>query len=61
MLALAGDLFGATTACAEMRFIAHRGESTDAPENTLAAFQLALDRDVDGFEWSFSGPLGMVL
>ncbi len=48
--ALAGALCGAAAARAEMRFIAHRGESADAPENTLAAFQLALDRGVDGFE-----------
>lgn len=30
--------------------IAHRGESHDAPENTLAAFQLAWDRDVPAIE-----------
>ncbi len=50
LLTLAGALCGTTEARAEMRFIAHRGESADAPENTLAAFQLALDRGADGFE-----------
>lgn len=30
--------------------IAHRGESYDAPENTLAAFQLAWERDVEAVE-----------
>ncbi len=31
-------------------FLSHRGESDDAPENTLAAFRLAMDRDSDGIE-----------
>lgn len=31
-------------------FISHRGESKDAPENTLAAFKLSQQRQVDGFE-----------
>ena len=31
-------------------FLSHRGESDDAPENTLAAFTLAMDRDTDGME-----------
>jgi glycerophosphoryl diester phosphodiesterase len=30
--------------------IAHRGASSHAPENTLAAFQLALDHQADGIE-----------
>jgi glycerophosphoryl diester phosphodiesterase len=30
--------------------IAHRGESADAPENTLAAFRLAWERDCDAIE-----------
>lgn len=29
---------------------AHRGASADAPENTLPAFELALEQDADGFE-----------
>ncbi len=35
---------------AQMLFFGHRGESRDAPENTLAAFNLALSRGDDGFE-----------
>lgn len=31
-------------------FLSHRGESDDAPENTLAAFVLAMERDSDGIE-----------
>lgn len=34
----------------KMIFIAHRGESRDAPENTLAAVNLAWQRDVDAVE-----------
>lgn len=34
----------------EMKIIAHRGASAHAPENTLAAFQLALDQGADGIE-----------
>ncbi len=30
--------------------IAHRGASADAPENTIAAFELALEQDADGIE-----------
>ncbi len=30
--------------------IAHRGASADAPENTMAAFSLALEHEADGFE-----------
>ena len=32
------------------RYISHRGESMNAPENTLAAFRAAIDRGSDGFE-----------
>ncbi len=32
------------------KIIAHRGASAHAPENTLAAFQLALDQGADGIE-----------
>ena len=31
-------------------FISHRGESCDAPENTLSAFRLAAERGTDGIE-----------
>lgn len=31
-------------------FLSHRGESDDAPENTLAAYRLAMDLDSDGIE-----------
>ena len=33
-----------------VKWISHRGESADAPENTLPAFKLALERNTDGFE-----------
>jgi glycerophosphoryl diester phosphodiesterase len=33
--------------------IGHRGASYDAPENTLAAFRLALEQGADGFEADF--------
>jgi len=33
-----------------VEWISHRGESYDAPENTLAAFQLAWQRQTDGAE-----------
>jgi glycerophosphoryl diester phosphodiesterase len=33
-----------------VRILGHRGASSDAPENTLAAFQLALDQGADGVE-----------
>jgi glycerophosphoryl diester phosphodiesterase len=33
--------------------VAHRGASHDAPENTLAAFQLAWDRQADAIEGDF--------
>ena len=35
---------------AKVLWIAHRGECFDAPENTIPAFKLALDRNADGFE-----------
>lgn len=33
-----------------VKWISHRGESHDAPENTLAAFRLSLERNSDGME-----------
>ena len=46
-LAAAGCLFGAQPALDT--FISHRGESVDAPENTLPAYKTAVDRGF-GFE-----------
>jgi glycerophosphoryl diester phosphodiesterase len=40
----------ATSPAAPVEIIAHRGESSDAPENTLAAFNLAWKRGVPGVE-----------
>lgn len=31
-------------------FLSHRGESDDAPENTMESFRLAMERDSDGIE-----------
>ena len=39
-----------TIASSPPEMIAHRGESFDAPENTLAAFRLAWERKVDAIE-----------
>jgi len=33
-----------------MKWISHRGESNDAPENTMSAFRLAWQRSTDGIE-----------
>jgi glycerophosphoryl diester phosphodiesterase len=33
--------------------IGHRGASYDAPENTLAAYKLAMEQDADGFEGDY--------
>ena len=38
------------TADPTVEFVAHRGESYDAPENTLAAFRLAWERNVSTIE-----------
>ena len=35
---------------ADVELISHRGESADAPENTMAAFRLAWERKVDAIE-----------
>ena len=34
----------------QVEWISHRGESADAPENTLSAFKLAMERDTEGIE-----------
>jgi glycerophosphoryl diester phosphodiesterase len=43
-------LLSSLSADSPVQIIAHRGESADAPENTLAAFQLAWDRGADAIE-----------
>jgi glycerophosphoryl diester phosphodiesterase len=45
---MAGDSRG--TAGPRPKILGHRGASADAPENTLAAFRLALEQGADGFE-----------
>jgi glycerophosphoryl diester phosphodiesterase len=52
LLSAAALLLGAYTANAQL-IIAHRGASADAPENTLAAFELAWERGADGIEGDF--------
>ncbi|MDD4442551.1 MAG: glycerophosphodiester phosphodiesterase family protein [Kiritimatiellae bacterium] len=51
-LMLAGMMAAGWTHAAQppIRFISHRGESMDAPENTMAAFRLSRERGVFGFE-----------
>lgn len=55
-LLIAAALAWAATLTAEgamPEIIAHRGASHDAPENTVAAFQLAWDQGADGIEGDF--------
>ncbi|MBQ9432540.1 MAG: hypothetical protein IJU44_13415 [Kiritimatiellae bacterium] len=48
LLAMVGlSAFGAVSV---PMIISHRGESSDAPENTMAAFRLAVERGVDAME-----------
>lgn len=47
-LAIAALLFLASGK--DVEWIAHRGESADAPENTIAAFRLAWERKVEAIE-----------
>ncbi len=47
---LAALLSVCLAAGSDVEIIAHRGESADAPENTLAAFQLAWDRKLPAVE-----------
>ncbi len=44
---------GATTVAEAQFIVAHRGASYDAPENTLAAFRLAWERNADAIEGDF--------
>lgn len=37
-----------------VQWISHRGESLEAPENTISAFKLAVKRDTEGFETDIS-------
>lgn len=50
MTALLTVMLLCLTADPNVEFVAHRGESYDAPENTLAAFRLAWERDVSTIE-----------
>src|SRR4051794_35650169 len=50
MIWLASVLTVWLTAVVPVEVIAHRGESADAPENTMAAFRLAWERKVDAVE-----------
>lgn len=50
--AISAVMFGASANCAQIGYdtlIAHRGESNDAPENTLPAYEMAVKRGF-GFE-----------
>lgn len=50
MNALLAVMLLCLTADPNVEFVAHRGESFDAPENTLAAFRLAWERNVSTIE-----------
>src|SRR3954454_21771589 len=50
MMWLVGVLMVGLTAGGPPEIVAHRGESADAPENTLAAFRLAWERNVPAIE-----------
>ena len=39
-----------------MYVLAHRGYSGKAPENTMAAFELALAAGADGLGWTCTSP-----
>jgi glycerophosphoryl diester phosphodiesterase len=51
--AILGLMCAATSPAFGQLIIGHRGASHDAPENTLAAFRLALEQGADGFEADF--------
>lgn len=46
-------VFSASAYAQNPRIVAHRGASYDAPENTLAAFNLAWEQQADGIEGDF--------
>src|SRR3954454_19895588 len=50
MMWLVGVLMVGLTAGGPPEIVAHRGESADAPENTMAAFRLAWERQVPAIE-----------
>ena len=52
LIPLAAALLLGANAQAQL-IIAHRGASADAPENTLAAFELAWEKGADGIEGDF--------
>ncbi|TWU20119.1 putative glycerophosphoryl diester phosphodiesterase 1 [Novipirellula galeiformis] len=45
--------FSVSNLAISQMIVGHRGASYDAPENTLAAFQLAWDQNADGIEGDF--------
>ena len=51
-VALLAGMIAVMPAAAQL-IVAHRGASFDAPENTLAAFRLALEQGADGIEGDF--------
>lgn len=50
VVALLGAALVGLAATTDVEVIAHRGESADAPENTMAAFRLAWERGVPAIE-----------
>jgi glycerophosphoryl diester phosphodiesterase len=52
-LLLAIAMAAAASPSSAQLIIAHRGASYDAPENTLAAFRLAITQGADGFEGDY--------
>lgn len=54
VMILAGAIMvGGTAAVEAQMIVGHRGASSDAPENTLAAFRLAWEQQADGVEGDF--------
>lgn len=52
-LFLCGLIMTVTSSAYGQRIVAHRGASFDAPENTLASFQLAWEQGADAIEGDF--------